>query len=101
MEDYNLVVSPAAQDDLRYIVDHLNTLPAGEAIQQYEHIIGSIEHLSKMPETYPIAKDLQLRLRGYRTLKANDCMVFFIQSGKTVVIRRILFTRRRYESLIG
>jgi hypothetical protein len=54
-----------------------------------------------MPERCPLAKDIQLRLRGYRTLLINNYIVFFVISGKTVEIRRILYARLQYENFVS
>jgi plasmid stabilization system protein ParE len=53
-----------------------------------------------MPERCPLAKDIQLRLRGYRMLLVKNYIVFYLVSDKTVEIRRILYARRQYEGLL-
>jgi hypothetical protein len=53
-----------------------------------------------MPERCPLAKDTQLRMRGYRTLLVKNYIVFYVINGKTVEVRRILFARRQYEELL-
>jgi len=100
MEQYSVKIFPTAQNDLRDIVDYLNTLSPDAAIRYYDLIVEKVRTLATMPERCPLVKDTQLRLRGYRTLLIKNYIVFYIISGKTVEIRRILFSRRQYESLL-
>jgi len=100
MEKYDVKVSPAAQRDFLAVVEHLDTLPPEEAVQHYELILSEAEILLKAPAAWPLARDLQLRLRGYRILVVGDYMFFFVICGKAVEIRRILYAKRQYERLI-
>ena len=100
MEKYEIKIFPAAQDDLRDIVDYLNTLSPDAAIRYYDLIIEKVGTLTTMPECCPLVKDTQLRLRGYRRLVVKNYIVFYVISGKTVEIRRILYARRQYEALL-
>ena len=100
MEQYDVKIFPTAQNDLREIVDYLNKLSPEAAIRYYDLIIEQAGTLSTMPERCPLAKDTQLRLRGYRMLLVKNYIVFYVISGKTVEIRRILYARRQYEKLL-
>ena len=100
MEQYNVLIFPSAQSDLRDIVDYLNTLSSDAAIQYYDLIIEKIKTLTTMPERCPLAKDTRLRLRGYRTLIVNNYIVFYVINKKTVEILRILYARRQYKDLL-
>jgi len=100
MEKYKINIFPAAQSDLNDIVDYLNTLSPGSAIRYYDLIIEKVGTLTIMPERCPLAKDIQLRLRGYRVLLVKNYFVFFVVNGKVVEIRRVLYARRQYEGLL-
>ena len=100
MEQYKVKIFPTAQDDMRDIVDYLNTLSHDVAIRYYDLIIEKVGTLTTMPERCPLAKDVQLRMRGYRTLLVKNYIVFYVINGKTVEIRRILFARRQYDGLL-
>ena len=100
MERYKVNIFPTAQDDMRDIVDYLNTLSHDVAVRYYDLIIENIGTLTTMPERCPLAKDTQLRMRGYRTLLVKNYIVFYVINGKTVEIRRILFARRQYDGLL-
>jgi plasmid stabilization system protein ParE len=100
MEQYNVKIFPTAQNDLLDIVDNLNTLSPETAQRYYDLIIEKVGTLTTMPQCCPMAKDTQLRLRGYRTLFVSNYIVFYIINGSIVEIRRILFAKRQYESLL-
>ena len=100
MEQYNVKILPTAQNDLRDIVDYLNTLSPDAAMRYYDMIIDKVGTLTTMPERCPPAKDQHLRLRGYRALHVKNYIVFYVINGKTVEIRRILYARRQYENLL-
>jgi plasmid stabilization system protein ParE len=53
MEQYNIKIFPAAQADLRDIVDYLNTLTGEAAIRYYDLIIEKIETLVTMLKRCP------------------------------------------------
>ena len=99
MEEYNITIMSPAQVDFLDIVEHLNTMPPETAAHNYEQIVSKIKTLAAAPEYNPLAKDAQLRLRGYRTTTANDYTVFYVIKNKAVELRRILYSRRQYECL--
>jgi len=100
MEEYNVRISPAAQNDFLGIADHLNTLAPEEAASYYESYTEKIGMLAKAPDSCPLARDAQLRLRGYRMLPVENHIVFYVINGKTVELRRMLYARRQYERLV-
>ena len=100
MENYSVVLSPTAQRDFIGVIDHINTLPAEEAVQSMDSITENAKTLSKSPASCPYTKDSQLRLRGYRVLAAGDYLFFFVVSGITVEVRRVLSAKRQYERLV-
>lgn len=100
MGKYKIKIFPIAQNDLREMVDYLNTLSPEAAIEHYDLMVEGIGSLSDMPERCPLARDTQLRLRGYRSLLVKNYMVFYVVNGDTVEIRRILYARRQYERML-
>jgi addiction module toxin, RelE/StbE family len=100
MERYNVKILPKAQEDMAEIVDYLNTLSSKAALAYYDLLIEEISSLSEMPERCALARDAQLRLRGYRVLLVKKYLVFFVVIGDTVQIRRIVYGRRQYEHLL-
>ncbi|MBS3975924.1 MAG: type II toxin-antitoxin system RelE/ParE family toxin [Syntrophomonadaceae bacterium] len=100
MGQYRVKILTKAQEDLDEIVDYLNTLSPEAAFRYYDLLVEKINSLSDMPKRCPLARDTQLRLRGYHYLVVENYLVFFVIIGDVVQIRRILFGRRQYESLL-
>ncbi|MDD3919941.1 MAG: type II toxin-antitoxin system RelE/ParE family toxin [Eubacteriales bacterium] len=100
MEKYNVVIFPAAQRDMLDIVEYINTLSSDAAIKYYDLLVEEIKSLSKLPKRCPLAKDTQLKLRGYRVLLVKNYIVFYVVTDKTVEVRRILYNKRQYEALL-
>ena len=91
MESYRVRIYPAAKRDLLEIIDYLNTLSQDAALRYYDLLTEQIASLAHMPERCPKPKDLALAAKGYRYLIVKDYLVFYLISGDTVQIRRILY----------
>lgn len=100
MESYNVKIYPTAKQDLLDIIDYLNTLSPDAALRYYDLLTEQIASLSHMPDRCPRPKDLALATKGYRYLIVENYLVFYVISGNTVQIRRILYGRRDYRSLL-
>ena len=100
MEKYNVLLYPTAKQDLLEIIDYLNTLSPEAALRYYDLLTEEISSLSHMPERCPHPRDLALAAKGYRYLIVKDYLVFYVISGNTVQIRRIIYGRRDYQSLL-
>ena len=100
MEVYKVRIYPTAKQDLLDIIDYLNTLSPEAALRYYDLLTEEIASLSTMPERCPRPKDLALAAKGYRYLVVKNYLVFYVVSGHTVQIRRILYGRRDYLSLL-
>ena len=100
METYKVVIYPTAKQDLLDVIDYLNTLSPEVALRYYDLLTEEIESLSTMPERCPRPRDLALAAKGYRYLIVKNYLVFYVVSGDTVQIRRILYGRRDYQALL-
>jgi len=100
MNDYDIKISPAAQNDFLEVAERINMLTPEEASLLFDNIVNKAEVLVKAPETCPSARDSQLRLRGYRMLTVDDYIYFFGINERNVYIRRILYARRQYDRLM-
>jgi len=100
MERYELKIFPLAEQDLKDIIDYLNDLSPQVALKIYDEIIENISSFEKMPMRCPLVKNTVLRAKEYRMLMVHNFIVFYVVSGKTVQIRRILYGRRQYEFLL-
>lgn len=99
MGEYNVILSNCAQSDFLDLAEHMDTLPSAVATQSFESFVGRIALLEAAPTSCPLAKDAQLRLRGYRILPIDNYIVFYVINRNIVEIRRILYARRQYEGL--
>lgn len=100
MAAYKVKIYPAAKQDLRDIVDYLNTLSQTAALRYYDTLVEEIGSLSEMPERCPKPRDLALAAKDYRYLIVGNYLVFYVVAGDTVQIRRILYGRRDYLKLL-
>ena len=100
METYKVKIYPTAKKDFEDSVSYLNTLSPQAAERYYQLLTKQISSLSHMPERCPHPKDLALAARGYRYLLVENYLVFYVISGDTVQIRRILYARRDYRLLL-
>ena len=96
MQEYEVRIFPAAQHDTLSITGHLSALETDEASAFYNHIMDCVSILKTAPHSCPIARDAQLRYRGYRTLSVNGFVFFFIINGNTVEVRRVIHSKRQY-----
>ena len=100
METYKVLIFPTAEQDLSDIVDYLNTLSPDVALRYYDLLTEEIASLAQMPNRCPKPRDLALAAKGYRYLSVKDYLVFYVVSGNTVEIRRIVYGRRTYQSFL-
>lgn len=100
MDTYNIKIYPTAKQDLLEIISYLNTLSPDTALRYYDRLIEQISSLRHMPLRCPKPRDLALAAKGYRYLLVENYLVFYVVEGGTVQIRRILYARRDYHSLL-
>ena len=100
MQTYKVRIYPTAKQDMREIVQYLNTLSQESALANYDLLVEKIAGLAQMPERCPQLNDLALRAKGYRYLLVKNYLVFFVVAGDTVQIRRVLYARRDYRALL-
>lgn len=97
METYKIKIFPTARQDLEEVIGYLNTLSPDTALKYYDLLVEEIASLSNR---CPKPKDLALAAKGYRYLIVKNYLVFYVVVGDTVQIRRILYARRDYRSLL-
>ena len=100
MDEYNVKISSPAQNDFLEIAERIKTLPPEEAEAHFDNIAKKTKVLATAPDSCPYARDSQLRLRGYRMLTVDDYLYFFVISGESVIVRRILYAKRQYDRLM-
>ena len=100
MEAYKVKIYPSARRDLEEIIEYLNTLSKDAALRYYDELVKEISSLTHMPERYPHPRDIALAAKGYRFLTVKNYLVFYVVTGDTVQIRRILYAKRDYIHLL-
>lgn len=100
MGKYKIKIYSTAKMDLKDIVSYLNTLSPQVAIEYYDLIVEKIGSLAEMPERCSFVRDVALKAKGYRYLIAENYLVFFVVTTDIVQIRRILYGKLNYESLM-
>lgn len=100
MAHYKIKIYKRGQEDLKDIVQYLNTLSQTIALKHYDEIIAKIGSLSEMPHRCPHVRDTTLRLKGYRYLIVNRYIVFYTVNDNLVQVRRIIYNRRQYQSIL-
>lgn len=100
METYKVKIFTVARQDFMDIIDYLNTLSHEAALRYYDLLTEQIAGLSHMPERCPHPRDAALKLKGYRYLIVENYLVFYVVVGDTVQIRRILYAKRDYRTLL-
>jgi plasmid stabilization system protein ParE len=100
MDKYKIRIFTHTKTDLKDIISYLNTLSPQAATRYYDMIIEKIGSLSEKPERCPFVRDVALKAKGYRYLIVESYVVFFVIQSDTVQIRRIIYGKRNYESLL-
>lgn len=100
MEKFNVTILSTAQDDLKEIVDYLNTLQPATALKYYDLIVDEILSLETMPERCPLCRDINLRAKGYRFMIIKNYIAFYVIKENEVEVRRILYAKRQYGWLL-
>ncbi|MCP5102821.1 MAG: type II toxin-antitoxin system RelE/ParE family toxin [bacterium] len=96
---YEIRYLKTAECDLYGIFDYISQDNPSAAANLLEKIDNSISLLSSNPYLGVIPKDTRLRDKGYRMLIVEKYLVFYIVKDKTVQVRRIIHSARRYDFL--
>lgn len=91
---------PAAEQDLLDILDYIardNPAAARAFVDRVDQTVG---RLARFPRSGRQPADPRLRRLGYRMLVVGDYLVFYVVTGRTVQVRRVLHGARRYGFLL-
>ena len=101
---YSAITAMIARRDIleaaRYIAEKLhNSSAAGRLLDELEDAINSLE---EMPHRHSLVEDEYLASRGIRFLPIRNYLAFYVvrEESKTVVIVRVLYTRRNWLSIL-
>ena len=99
---YHCVFSPLAEKDLDEIFEYISyeLFAPMAALRLIDSIQAAVEDVCKLPFSRPLLKDRVLREKGYRLLVVKNFNLFYVVEERTVIIRRVMYGRRNYESLL-
>lgn len=104
MDNYSVMMSAAAAEDIGNIADYIaNTLLEPEtAAKLIGRLKTAVKSLETMPERHPLVADTYLALCGIRTLLVDNYCFFYAvnRAEHTVNIIRVIYTKRAWEKLI-
>ncbi len=102
---YNVSITESAENDLseilEYISDSLSNPKAADSL--LEDFLKAKANIENNPYIYPLSNDLTLQTEGYHRFlfKKNYIALYLIDDEKKeVVIMRIFYAKRKYDSLI-
>lgn len=103
MKKYNINLTLTFKRDLKsiylYISEKLKE-PAN-ALNTYIEIRKEVLSLSEFPERFPIVDEPIFFDLGLRRLFIKNFVVFYIIRKKEVIVLRVLYKRRKWQSLIS
>lgn len=99
---YKLHITKTALNDLDTAAEYIEfTLKSPKAADDLlEAADKNISQLSKNPLIHPLVKDPVLNAWGYRFIKVNNYLVFYIVEKDTVHIMRFLYGKRNWSLLL-
>ncbi|MHC9538677.1 MAG: type II toxin-antitoxin system RelE/ParE family toxin [Vulcanimicrobiota bacterium] len=100
MTRHEILYLPVAERDLIEIIQYVHSDRPSAAAALLDEIDNAVSRLEQFPFSGSIPKDRHLQRLGYRLLRVNKILIFYLVKGETVEIRRILHGARRYEFLL-
>lgn len=101
---YKIVVTDPAQKDLQNAVSYIsNELKNKNAALNLVSLVEEkINSLTEMPERYALIDDEILLKEGFRLMKIENYLLFYIvrKESQTVVIQRFLYARRDWLNIL-
>jgi len=99
---YHYEFSLLAEKDLDEIFEYISLdLSAPKAaLDLIDTIQSAVENVCIFPFSRPLLKDKVLRGKGYRLLVVKNFNLFYVVEGNIVIIRRVMYGSRSYESLL-
>lgn len=97
---YKIVYLPIAQKDLTEILEYIQVDNPSATLELLNQIDQAVTNLELFPLMGQVPKDSRLQLLNYRMLIVENYLIFYIVTGHTIEIRRILHGKRKYGFLI-
>ena len=102
MQEYNVVMSVTAENDLDDVVEYLSNFSPNIARRYYDEIMVKALSLAFMPQRCPFVQDDALREKGYQWLFVRNYTIFFIidEENDIVDIQAIMYSGREYTAIL-
>ncbi|HZK18059.1 MAG TPA: type II toxin-antitoxin system RelE/ParE family toxin [Clostridia bacterium] len=104
MSEYEVIIEPPAEKDLRDILQYItNTLKEPTIARgMYVSIKNQILTLGKMPSRHKIIREQPFIAMGIRKLPIQNYVAFYIvdEVGLKVHLLRILYNRREWQQIL-
>jgi len=102
VQEYNVVFSETAENDLDEVVEYLSNFSPSIARRYYDEIMVKALSLTLMPQRCSFVQDTALRNKGYRWLFVRNYTIFFIidELNTLVDIQAIMYSGREYTALL-
>ena len=99
---YSYEFPPLALDDLRGILDYITIeLSSPSAAEKLiDKMQVAVENLCEFPFSHPLISDAVLSNKGYRLLVVDNFHLFYVVCENKVIVRRVLYGRRKFEWLL-
>ena len=99
---FNYVFTPLAEQDMdeifNYISSELYNPQAADRL--INRIQEEVERICAFPYSRPLLFNKILNAKGYRMIIVDNFNLFYVIKNKTVIIRRVLYGRRNYETIL-
>jgi len=102
VQEYNVVLSETAENDLDEVVEYLGNFSANIARSYYDEIMVKAFSLAFMPHRCSFVQDDALRAKGYRWLFVRNYTIFFVidDTNNVVDIQAVMYSGREYTALL-
>lgn len=99
---YKIRFMPEAQKDMLDIFEYISVMLANTQAAHglLSRIDETISILVDFPCSYEKVKDATLNKKGYRVIPIDNYLIFYIVSGDTVKIRRVLCNKRLFSRIV-
>ncbi len=100
---YNVILTKPAQKDIKDTLSYITyELKKQAAIALLDEIEKTVDSLTEMPSRQPLLKDDYLKKEGFRVIKINNYLLFYIvrEKSNTIVIERFLYAKRDWMNII-
>lgn len=104
MTVFRVLITEPAEHDLHAIINYVsrelqNPLAAQTLLNKISH---NINHLTTLPNRFPLVNDIILANQGIRKSTVDSYLIFYTvsESTKRVTIIRILYAKRNWKALL-